>query len=171
MSCPAKPWTYERVLSRCIEEGDCQLWQGSVDGGGYAQARIDGKIARVARWVLEDMLGRPIRPKRVATPKCGNRNCCSKLCLSEATVSKVMKKVLANKIPSPTEVANRRAALIRQGRTVLTMEKARELRSRTESGAKLEAEFGCHRDTINKARAGKSWKAAPSSVFDWRPGA
>lgn len=152
MSRPSQPWSYERVLSKCVEEGNCQLWQGSVDGGGYPQARVNGKVTRLARWVLADKLGRPLLTGKVAALKCGNANCLSKTHLSEKTVSQAMKKALTNKVASPTEIANRRAALVERGGTVLNMEKAREIRLRPESGAKLEAEYGCHRDTINAAR-------------------
>ena len=57
----------------------CVLWQGSVDRDNYGRMkrRVSGKpeTVRVTRWVMEELLGRPLRPDEFILHACDNPPC------------------------------------------------------------------------------------------------
>lgn len=70
-----------RILDRCIEEGDCWVWQGACAGGerGGPCVNWGGKTKRVRRMLWEALNG-PIKPRLVVAATCGNRKCVSPSC-------------------------------------------------------------------------------------------
>lgn len=166
-------WTYEVVRDRCVEEGNCLLWAQSVNNCGYPQARIDGEVTQVARWVLEQSLGRPIKPKHFASPRCRNKLCCSMGCLREMPRGQLLSEAYAaGRRNTVAEKARRRANAVLRGMAILDMDKARVIRARfSERTDDLAAEFGVHPDTIREVWKGRTWKEVGNSVFSWRPAA
>ena len=57
----------------------CVLWQGSVDRDGYGRMkrRINGelKTVRVIRWVMEEIVGRRLRPEEFVMHACDLPTC------------------------------------------------------------------------------------------------
>lgn len=46
--------TLDKVLSRCIQDGDCLVWQGALNTDGYPRAGIAGNFnIKLHRWVCE----------------------------------------------------------------------------------------------------------------------
>lgn len=61
-----------------------------------------------------------------------------------------------------------------RGKSRITSELAREIRSRTEASNVLAQEYGVARSTIQAIKSGKHWRedvARNASVFNWRPAA
>lgn len=77
MSIPRKtrPHTVATLHSRCIEEGDCWIWQGATDGHGKPQVRHHGATMYVRRLVRELADGRKIPTGKVVACKCGTAKC------------------------------------------------------------------------------------------------
>lgn len=85
-----KPELMERILSKCIEDGDCLVWQGSSAYGKHPQMSVDGKCVPVRRLMHEHKFGK-LPPGKVAAHVCETRNC---ICHTEAlTTSEVAKRV------------------------------------------------------------------------------
>lgn len=53
----------------------CRLWQGSVDPDGYGRMKRNGKTVRVYRWVMEEALGRKLKPHEFILHACDNPPC------------------------------------------------------------------------------------------------
>lgn len=53
----------------------CKLVHKFLDKDGYALKKVDGKVKRLARLVLEEKLGRPIQDGYKACHSCDARNC------------------------------------------------------------------------------------------------
>ena len=57
----------------------CRLWQGSVDSNGYGRMKrmVNGRweTVRVYRWVMEQAIGRKLRPDEFILHACDNPPC------------------------------------------------------------------------------------------------
>lgn len=77
--------TLDKVLSRCIQDGDCLVWQGALNTDGYPRAGIDGNSnIKLHRWVCEhfhDIDGLVVRHT------CDNRMCLKPSHLVPGTVA------------------------------------------------------------------------------------
>lgn len=72
----------DRILAKCVEEGDCLIWTGATDGRSTPVMHVGGRNTQVRRVMLEDRLKRPIRKGYVAARACHNRMCVA--CVKEA---------------------------------------------------------------------------------------
>lgn len=164
-------WTLKHIKDRCDEVGNCWLWRQTVNSTGYPMMRMGGQTHPVPRWVVEQTIGRAIKPNHCASPACGNRRCCSPTCLREVSRSSLVSESFrAGKRNKPSEVESRRANAIRTGMAILSMDKAREIRARCQEPlSALAGEYGVTVSTIKKIRANKSWRETGANVFNWRP--
>lgn len=80
MTRPIRAQTIDSIKSRCVEEGDCLLWTGGLDGHGRPQCRHLGKSAYVRRVLRELVDGKPIPPGMQVACTCGNKLCVSEVC-------------------------------------------------------------------------------------------
>lgn len=78
----------EIIKGRCIEEGDCWLWDGALDGHGRPQKRHEGKTVYVRRLVRELADGKPVPRSLVVAAKCGQKLCVSPQCSVSATTKR-----------------------------------------------------------------------------------
>ncbi len=85
MTRPRTTPTLPALQSRCIEEGDCWLWQGGRDGHGRPAARHRGVSCNPRRLVRELVDGKPIPSGRVVAARCGQKLCISPACSVIAT--------------------------------------------------------------------------------------
>jgi hypothetical protein len=71
--------TIESLKTRCIEEGDCWLWQSRVKKSGRKERRATPVIGRkavpVRRVMAELKTRKAVAPGLVASPSCGNALC------------------------------------------------------------------------------------------------
>jgi hypothetical protein len=75
-----KPTPLDRIRRRCLQIGDCFVWQGSTTSNGYGHIWIDGHCVRVHRFVYEAAHG-PIpehfEVDHVRDRGCRFRTCCN----------------------------------------------------------------------------------------------
>jgi hypothetical protein len=77
-----------RLYARCIEEGDCLIWQGSVTDSGMPRVNIDGKNGILVRRAVYAELHGSIPDGKVITPICGHKRCLAEHHLQAMTVAK-----------------------------------------------------------------------------------
>lgn len=65
-----------RIRIRCVECGDCLIWQGVSNRGKNPQIRVNGKTLSVRRVLWEEKNGPCPTGKHIATT-CETRNCVS----------------------------------------------------------------------------------------------
>lgn len=164
-----REWTLDTVRTRCTEVGKCWLWEQSCNSRGYPQASVNGKHVMVRRFVYETLCGKRLRKGEVVASRCEDERCCSPDCLMALTYSERLERCYTTgSRSSVTEYLMRQRGAVKQGITKLSLEKAREIRSRTgQTLAELGREFGVHPSTIKGIRKGEYWRdhARNSTVF------
>jgi hypothetical protein len=85
-----KPYTQtlDKIKARCVEVGDCWVWQGAHDGKGRPVCVHMGKRISVRRLAKQLDEGREIQRHLVAACKCGDEKCVSPICSVITTVKK-----------------------------------------------------------------------------------
>lgn len=149
--------TWARIRCRCVEDGDCLLWDGSVDRRGFPRfnIKVNGKpktyqVRRLA-WELKN--GRPVPAGMKVTSTCGHRLCLQHLDL--ITHGEAVSKA-ANQ---PQSIARRIAnGLKMRAVAKLDMEKARYIRESTKTTVELAGELGVSFSQAARIRRGEAWK-------------
>jgi hypothetical protein len=169
-------WTLKTVQDRCIEDGECWIWQQGVNSKGYPQACINGKGGLIVRrFVYENLMGRNLRKGFVVSSRCNNRLCCSPDCLVQKTRSEVLEGSYARGVRSVESEYMARVLRHMRDKTFhvrLDFDKAREIRARLAQGettAALSKEFGVGQSAIRDIRRNITWREQSSnaSVFTW----
>jgi hypothetical protein len=77
--------TLQSLQSRCLEVGECWIWQGGTDAQGRPQTRHNGKVLYVRRLARELADGKPMPRRLQAAAHCGDHLCVSPHCSYRAT--------------------------------------------------------------------------------------
>lgn len=80
MSRPFVVHTVESLRARCVEEGECWIWQGASDGHGKPSTKHNGRTANPRRVVRELVDRKPLPPGVQVVPACHNSMCISPAC-------------------------------------------------------------------------------------------
>lgn len=168
------------IQAKCEPVGECVEWQGRFQLGGktpviYVPAGMvpglcqGSHSARGVMWFLAN--GERNQAGSVLRAKCKNFSCISLDHMAVFTRAEAPKEQAKR---GEFSTAKRNAAAINRARampTKLSVEKAREIRDRSEPSRELAPIYGVSRCTINAVRRGDLWPEAAngSSVFNWRP--
>lgn len=147
----------EHIRSRTAEEGSCWIWRLGVDAGGYPQMSVKGYACKSVRRLALIAVGRPPAPRMPVTAKCNCKTCVNPDHLVQST-TKVIAVAAAKRgaFSRPDRAAKIAAAKRPLGK--LTMDKAREIRLRTEPAHVLGPIYGVDKSLITRIRAGKCWR-------------
>jgi hypothetical protein len=147
--------TLDDIKAHCEEVGDCWVWQGSVLGTGYPQAKIDGKCVLIRRLALE-LIGRPPNPRQPVMARCDDKRCCNPEHLVPTNARVISKRAAAKGLYSTLQ---RRAAIARAKRATakLTPELVAQIRENKESLRAAVKRFGVSQQRIHLIRSGKAW--------------
>jgi len=152
----AKGAAYQFFLDALASQGsDCILWPYSVNIGGYATMRHEGRKRIVSRVVCERVHGAPPTPKHEAAHSCGRG---SMGCIAPCHLSwKTGRQNNADKIEHGTHSWGEA-----RWNAKLTVEAVREIRALRGmvTQKELAARFGVSSATVQAAQMGKSWGAA-----------
>lgn len=156
--------TLAHIHARCIEEGDCLIWQGATDKGGYPAIRVKGRTTTVRRIVVE-LDGRPARPGQPVVCACDDKKCVKTDHLVLWTRKKVSRKASKTGYRS-TELRCLKSARSRQAAIgKITMDIARDIRASTENGVVLSKRYGINETQISRIRRGLAWKEYDITPF------
>lgn len=132
----------------------CVLGPATNGCRGYPQRRAkDGRNIRLHREVMEQHLGRRLRPDEHVLHRCGNKRCLSVECLRIGTHAEAMALMVEH---------GRSPAGERNGQAKLTERDVRAIRgdgfwSRLAPGV-LAHYFGVHVTTVRNVLARRTWK-------------
>lgn len=154
----------ETIKARCIEEGDCWIWQGSVSPGDVPNMRIPQAIdpkrplVGVRRWIAQHQ-GKQIAGL-YATNTCQDKRCVCPDHIVVLTRQKLQKRAgkTMTKNQNAGTMARRVQARVRAGNLKIGYDKAREIRQSDKSAEEWAAELGCHVTTVFQAKSGKTWR-------------
>lgn len=150
--------TIEAIYARCIEEGECWIWQGPVDTHGVPIMRITGsrKLHSVRRHILQ-INGRVLGKLRATN------TCSVPLCVNpEHAVGWTMKQLIT-RAAQETGYANNRLrnakiAAKKRALSPIPPELIEEIRTSPESGRAIALRLGHCQATIQAIRAYETWK-------------
>jgi hypothetical protein len=163
----SRPWTFQTLHDRCTEEGNCRLWNGSLNSAGHPTASINGKNTLVRRYVLEHLMDKRLGRTNRAATYCNNPVCCSERCLFVSSPSAVLKRAYVTLMQNPAELHKRRQFSVKAGFAKLNMEKADQIRASQEAPKVLAERFGVSTNSIYEIRRGHSWRrSTANSVFN-----
>lgn len=153
----------QRIRAKCIEDGDCLVWQGASCHGTHPNMRIDGKIVYV-RKAWHELKRGPLPKGKIAAHACETRNC---ICHTEAlTFSEIQRRVGAKGLYSRPERAAKIAATKRAQVGKWSMEIAREIRNGDLPIAYYAEKHGMDPAVAARIRRGEAWKEYESNP--WR---
>jgi len=150
----------ERARLKCVECGDCLLWQGATNAKGYP--KFSKRSARRVVW--EEAKDVKLKPSKLVTVTCGQS-----LCLNIEHLALTTKSEAAKRGNAPTSVRLRKAeGSARTNRAKfgkLDMEKARYIRDSDKTGVELAAELGISKDLVSKVRNHRGWREYRANPF------
>lgn len=125
------------------DQTGCLNWPGCLSSHGYAQVNVRGKKYAAARFVLELVLGRPLRVGLETLHACNNRRCYQRGHLREGTHQANMQQATEQgRMNSPRRVASPEdVQLARQ----LRKERRPQAEIERRTGLSLSAQWRLHR--------------------------
>ncbi len=154
MSKPKTVHTIESLKARCVEEGDCWLWQG------YAANKVpmvhkDGGMVSVRR-LMFDLMGKRTR-EGYYVPVCGNKEC---VCPDHTRYRSQAEHVaFMNKQEFSLERRLKMTAARRaRADVVLSVDKARMIRSAYGSYAEISEAYGVTKSVVGRIKQGNYWR-------------
>lgn len=150
--------TIEAIYARCIEEGDCWLWQGATDGNHVPMMRLNGsrKLIPVRRFILE-MNGRNLGVLR-ATNTCDVRMCVNPEHAVGWPSSRLIKRAAIVSGYAQHPARNAKISSKKREASPLTPELVHEIRTSPESGRAIAIRLGYCQATVQAIRAHETWK-------------
>lgn len=158
--------TITDIYARCIEEGDCMIWQGALTDQGYPLMKFNGKSTSVRRVVMT-LDGRIPKSGQPVACSCNEKRCVAKEHLSRSTFSKISQKVADSGLYASKARCAKVAEVNRNRKdTRLSIEIARDIRTSEESGQVLADQYGVGRNRISAIRRGEIWKEYGATPFE-----
>lgn len=158
--------TLEEVKARCIEEGECWIWQGAVASKKYPAFKPANDGETLVRRLVLRLDGRPVPPKKLAVCTCGEPLCVFPGHQAHSTYSARMKKAAKDHPVSYLRRGAKASAWMREnGPGKLTMEQVREIRASDKPRAVLAQQYKVGRSFIGRIIRNETWRETPSTPF------
>lgn len=143
------------IYARCVEDGDCLLWQGALARGGVPQMQYGGKVRPVRR-VVAQLLGKKL-DGLLATTTCGNPLCLAKEHLWMATRQQ-LQQYTADRTGYGRSLTRRaRISRAKRAQAKLSLDQVEAIRL-APSAAEAARAHGIARSTAISIRAHKMWR-------------
>lgn len=148
------------IKDRCVEVGDCWIWQGAVGASGYPITKASGVKSGcvLVRRLAVELDGRPAKPRQPVRATCNDKKCCNPDHLVPSTWSAIGKIAGASGAFSGVNRCAKIAKAKRERDAKLTVEQVQEIRESTEAQRKIAERMGVNKNVIQSIRAGKAWK-------------
>lgn len=158
MSKPITVHTLESIKARCIEEGDCWLWQGYITNK-TPQMAVNGKTMRPVRRVVLELAGAVVKPGAYLSPSCDNPSCVCPDHVVQRSPKEHM-SAMGKKAGEGVAYAQRIAKLTetRRAQCKLTIEDARAIRQAEGTHKQIADRYGVNKALIGRIIRGQQWK-------------
>lgn len=150
--------TLEEIKTRCIEEGECWIWQGAVNADGYPLVTRE-HVTMLARRVVATLAGKPPAPGQPVICSCRDRLCLNPEHLALSTKKKVQRATAKTvDYKNPARLAKLSASSRSRASVKLSPEAAEEIRYSSDSSPILAKKYGVHPSLIRKIKRGELWR-------------
>jgi hypothetical protein len=146
-----RPTIAERLERHTRQEGECRVWTGARDGGGYGKIKVDGSFLRVHRLVWVETNG-PIPAGLFVCHKCDVPTCINPAHLWLGPPAANTADMWA-KGRGRSRASKGRA----NGQAKLTDDQVRAIRAAAGTQKVIAAQYGVNQTRVSQIRLGKSW--------------
>lgn len=143
-----------RILEKCVEDGDCLMWQGAMADGSCPSIKVGGKARNARRLYYELTTGRPLPAGKVASATCGCGRCLSHV--KPQTIAQVLAGAVERGAYGVRHAA--KVAATKRKSAKFSEEVIRRVRESDEVGTKLAAEIGMDQSYLSRVRRGMARK-------------
>lgn len=150
------PLDIDLIHSKCVEEGDCWLWQGALHCGAPVM-RDGNRVVNVRRWIAEHVKGLAIEGK-LASPHCGNGKCCAPEHVDVVTRRTVQRRTTKRTQFQQRVTRNEKVALAARARSPVDQAMVDAIRASDMPGRALADQLGLAHSTVQHIRSHRSWK-------------
>lgn len=154
-----------RYRPRCIECGDCLVWQGSLSKGKIPVARDSQKRMRSIRAMLLEAIGKEVSTKLRPSVSCGTEKCIEPSHLIRITPSKLGKRSAERTGYHLDPVRNKRIFDSRLNRNKITPELATKIRMAEGNYKDIAKREGVPSDAVAKIKRGERFKEYGANPF------
>jgi hypothetical protein len=149
----------DQLKSRCVECGDCWVWQGIVSSSNVPKINMrfgDRRTVISTRRVMWEAAKKgPIPAQKLIAVTCGNQKCLNPAHLKLTTKSEVAAK-------SATYSVRLKRAVCQAGEkshmAKLKVDQVAEIRASSEPGKVLAARYGVGVSVVNRIRNYRAWR-------------
>lgn len=146
----------EYLHERCLEDGDCWIWQLACSSNGTPKFTHERKQLAVRR-VMAELIGKNVEGK-LATNTCGNPRCVNPDHIKVTGKSEMMKMVV-KRTGYPQQIARRKKISDSKRQIAkITLEQAMEVRNSDETIEQAAERAGISKGVAWRIRVGKTWK-------------
>ncbi|WP_439587505.1 hypothetical protein [Hydrogenophaga sp.] len=146
------------IKARCIEEGNCWMWQGPIGKTGYPITKLKGHQApALVRRLVVELVGRPPAPRQPVIATCGDRRCCNPAHLELSSPSEVGKAAAKKGAFSSLTRRAKISAGVRASGTKLTEQQAEEIRASDKPLREISRQYGINRSGVRRIKTGETW--------------
>ncbi len=150
--------TLEAIKANCDEVGDCWEWRGCLDGiAPVMRISMTRRLVGVRRWILEE--AGKMKEGHLACAKCENPRCVAPEHAVALTRHQLQARTAKTTRYGNSIARKQKLAMARRAReTVLTLEKAQEMRASGLSSRAAAKVYGCGQSAAADAIAGRTWQ-------------
>ena len=152
-----RPNTVETLRAKCVEEGECLLWQGRVSNHGVPMVRHAGQHTAVRRALWQLLGRRPLAARQIVSTTCGNLTCCHPDHLRVTTQADLLRRITQGGKAETLRVARMTAAA--RARAKINLATANAIRASDRPSAELARDVGLSVGMVNQIRRGAKWRA------------
>jgi hypothetical protein len=150
------PITMELVREKCIEDGDCLIWQAAKSPSGAPYMKVHGYGSMpVRRWIAGNVLGLQI-DGRMASTICGNSACVEPEHVEMKTRSKMQRDAVKRTQYHLNPVRNQKLYKAAAARSPYSKETVEKIRAAEGSQRSIARDFGVSFAMVNRIKNGQS---------------
>jgi hypothetical protein len=150
------PITLDLILAKSIEEGDCWIWQGGC-GHGTPHISENRRAVPVRRWIAQHHLAKNVAGM-LATNSCGNPLCVSPDHVLVVTRARLQQLTVDRLRYHLNPARNAKLSAAARARSKFSPELIEQIRHAEGPQRAIARAFGVSFDTVNKIKAGKTYK-------------
>lgn len=149
--------TLATIHERCIEEGECWIWQAGTSSGSPA-LRHNGVVMQVRRYIIESLQGRTIPKGRLVSICCENLRCVAPNHIGVFTRRQLQTQTAARTQYAADPVRNARIARSKQDASHLDWPRVREIRAMEGTDRGIARDIGLSYTVVNSIRKHHTWR-------------
>lgn len=154
---PGQLHTLNTIYERCVEEGDCWMWQAGKSHGSPA-FRFNGQVVLARRYILEQLQKKKLKPGFLAHMRCGNLECVNPAHIIQVTRAELQQLTADRTQYGLSQTRSMKLAQRQQAISSLTWDIVRTIRSMEGSHRGISKKLGIPLSTVIDIRKHHTWK-------------